>query len=148
MDFMNYVTDLASISIYVALGLVIMLFGSFAVDLFIPCSFPEEIKKKNQAVGWISAGAYIATGFISRSVISSPAVASATDQIINFHGILSSAIYSLIGIFFLVLGYVVVKLFNRKYDLNKEIGEGNAAAGIMVFGIFVGLSMIISGAIS
>ena len=54
----------------------------------------------------------------------------------------------MIGIIFLVLGYVIVKLFNRKYDLNKEIGEGNAAAGIMVFGIFVGLSMIISGAIA
>ena len=51
MDFMNYLTDLASISIYVVLGLIIMLFGSFAVDLVIPCSFPEEIKKKNQAVG-------------------------------------------------------------------------------------------------
>ncbi len=148
MDFMNYLTDLASISIFVVLGLVIMLFGIFAVDLVIPCSFPEEIKKKNQAVGWIAAGAYIATGFIIRSVIASPAVASATDQIINLSGIISSAIYSIIGIIFLVLGYVIVKLFNRKYDLNKEIGEGNAAAGIMIFGIFVGLSMIISGAIA
>ena len=148
MDFMNYLTDLASISIYVVLGLVIMFFGSFAVDLAIPCSFPEEIKKKNQAVGWISAGAYIATGFIIRSVIASPTVSSATDHVINFNGIISSAIYSLIGIVFLVIGYIVVKLFNRKYDLNKEIGEGNAAAGIMVFGIFIGLSMIISGAIA
>jgi putative membrane protein len=148
MDFMNYLTDLANISIYVVLGLVIMLFGSFAVDLVIPCSFPEEIKKKNQAVGWISAGAYIATGFIIRSVIASPAVANATDQVINLYGLVSSTIYSLIGIAFLVLGYIVVKLFNRKYDLNKEIGEGNAAAGIMVFGIFVGLSMIVSGAIA
>ena len=40
-----------------------------------------------------------------------------------------------------------MNLFNTKYNLNKEIGEGNGAAGLMVMGMFIGLSIVISGAI-
>ena len=40
-----------------------------------------------------------------------------------------------------------MKVFNKKYDLNKEIGEGNPAAGIMVMGMFIGLALLISGVI-
>jgi Domain of Unknown Function (DUF350). len=47
--------ELVSVSIYSVLGVFLMLLGSFLVDLVIPCSFPEEIKKGNTAIGWISA---------------------------------------------------------------------------------------------
>ena len=47
-----------------------------------------------------------------------------------------------------MIGYVILKLINRKYDLNTEVGNGNAAAGIMVFGMFVGLGFVISGVIA
>ena len=46
-----------------------------------------------------------------------------------------------------MLGYIIVSLFNKKYNLNEEIGNGNTAAGIMVFGIFIGLAIVISGVI-
>lgn len=54
----------------------------------------------------------------------------------------------MIGVVFLIVSYLFLLLMNRRYNLNEEIGKGNAAAGIMVFGIFVGLSMIVSGAVS
>ena len=47
-----------------------------------------------------------------------------------------------------MIGYVLLKLINRQYNLNEEVGEGNTAAGIMVFGMFVGLGLVISGVIA
>ncbi len=52
-----------------------------------------------------------------------------------------------VGVIFLDIGYYLVSLFNRKYNLNDEIGNGNTAAGIMVAGIFIGIATIISGVI-
>ena len=62
-------------------------------------------------------------------------------------GIGSSILYFVIGIVFFIMGYYLIDLVNRKYNLNEEIGNGNTAAGIFVFGIFIGLALIISGAI-
>lgn len=122
-----------------------MLVGNFLIDLIVPCHFPTEIKKGNIAVGWLSAGSFIGIGMILRTVIMSPA-AAVTETLLS--GITSSVIYFIVGIAFFMLGYVTVQLFNKKYNLNDEIGKGNTAAGVMVFGIFIGLSLVISGAIS
>lgn len=137
--------DILNVAIYSVLGIVLMLVGNFLIDLIVPCHFPTEIKKGNIAVGWLSAGSFIGIGMILRTVIMSPAVV-VTETLLS--GITSSIIYFVVGIAFFMLGYVTVLLFNKKYNLNDEIGKGNTAAGIMVFGIFVGLSLIISGAIS
>lgn len=137
--------DILNVAIYSVLGIVLMLVGNFLIDLIVPCHFPTEIKKGNIAVGWLSAGSFIGIGMILRTVIMSPA-AAVTETLLS--GITSSIIYFVVGIAFFMLGYVTVLLFNKKYNLNDEIGKGNTAAGIMVFGIFVGLSLIISGAIS
>lgn len=138
--------DILNVAIYSVLGIVLMLAGNFLIDLIVPCHFPTEIKKGNIAVGWLSAGSFMGIGTILRNVIMSPAAAAAEETLLR--GITSSIIYFIVGIAFFMLGYVTVQLFNKKYDLNDEIGKGNAAAGIMVFGIFVGLSLVISGAIS
>lgn len=42
---------------------------------------------------------------------------------------------------------MIVNAMNKRYNLNEEIGKGNQAAGVMVFGIFVGLAFVISGVI-
>ena len=140
--------ELVSVAIYSVLGIVLMLLGSFLVDLVIPCSFPEEIKKGNKAIGWISAGVYIAVGFIIRAAISSPAeVIDAIENSLTA-GLLSTVFYYALGAIFLMIGYVLLKLINKKYNLNEEVGEGIAAAGIMVFGMFVGLGLVISGVIA
>lgn len=137
--------DILNVAVYSVLGIVLMLVGNFLIDLIVPCHFPTEIKKGNIAVGWLSAGSFVGIGMILRTVIMSPAVA-ATETLLS--GITSSVIYFVVGIVFFMLGYVTVQLFNKKYNLNDEIGKGNTAAGVMVFGIFVGLSLVISGAIS
>ena len=146
MDFV--LNELVNVSVYSVLGIVMMLLGSFLVDLVIPCSFPEEIKKGNTAIGWISAGVYVAIGFIIKTAITSPdsAVKDIEQSLVG--GILSTVYYYALGAIFLMIGYVLLKLINRKYDLNTEVGNGNAAAGIMVFGMFVGLGLVISGVIA
>jgi putative membrane protein len=140
--------ELVSVSIYSVLGIILMLLGSFLVDLVIPCSFPEEIKKGNTAIGWISAGVYVAIGIIIRAAIASPSSSIREIEATLVGGLLSTVYYYALGAIFLMIGYVILKLINRKYDLNTEVGNGNAAAGIMVFGMFVGLVFVISGVIA
>lgn len=137
--------DIINVAIYSVIGIALMLFGNFLIDLIVPCHFPTEIKNGNTAVGWLSAGSFIGIGTILRSAIMSPVVEAAEETLIQ--GIGSSVLYFAIGVAFFMLGYVIVNLFNRNYNLNEEIGKGNTAAGIMVFGIFVGLGILISGVI-
>jgi len=122
-----------------------MISGTFLIDLIIPCHFPTEIKKKNLAVGYITAGSSIAVGIILRTAIISPSMYVVEQNLLQ--GIGSTLLYFAIGIALCIIGYLVIKLFNTKYDLNKEIGDGNPAAGLMVMGLFIGLALVISGAI-
>ena len=131
--------------IYSAVGLLLMIVGNFLIDLAIPCDFPEEIKNRNTAVGYIMAGASISIGLIVRSAVMSPGVEVIEQTLMG--GVVSTVLYSALGIILCILGYLGLVVFNRKYDLNKEIGEGNGAAGLMVMGMFIGLALIISGVI-
>ena len=131
--------------IYSAVGLLLMIVGNFLIDLAIPCDFPEEIKKRNTAVGYIMAGASISIGLIVRSAVMSPGVEVIEQTLMG--GVVSTVLYSALGIILCILGYLGLVVFNRKYDLNKEIGEGDGAAGLMVMGMFIGLALIISGVI-
>ena len=130
---------------YSCIGIVLMTLGSFLVDLVIPCDFPVEIKKRNLAVGYIMAGSSIAVGIILRAAVMSPSISNTTQTLLE--GIGSTVLYFFIGMIFCIIGYLFMKVFNKKYDLNKEIGEGNPAAGIMVMGMFIGLALLISGVI-
>lgn len=142
---MEMLYDLMNIGIYSLLGIVLMLLGNFLIDLIVPCHFPTEIKKGNTAVGWLCAGSFIGIGLILKAAIMSPAASEVEETLLS--GMISSALYFAIGIICFIVGYLIVSLFNKKYNLNEEIGNGNAAAGIMVFGIFVGLAIVISGVI-
>lgn len=144
MDFAIF-DEFITIIIYCALGTALMLLGTFVVDLAIPCHFPTEIKKGNIAVGWLMAGITIGISIIIKSAIMSPVFDGAAESILS--GIVSTVFYYIIGLALCVIGYLFLNLINRKYDLNTEIGNGNAAAGIMVAGIFIGLANIISGVI-
>lgn len=130
---------------YSCIGIVLMTLGTFLVDLVIPCDFPAEIKKRNLAVGYIMAGSSIAVGIILRAAVMSPSISNTTQTLLE--GIGSTVLYFFIGMIFCIIGYLFMKVFNKKYDLNKEIGEGNPAAGIMVMGMFIGLALLISGVI-
>lgn len=137
--------DILSVAVYSVIGIILMMVGNFLIDLIIPCHFPTEIKRGNKAVGWLSAGSFIGIGIILRSAIMSPATEELEESILS--GIGSSIIYFALGILFFIIGYLAFGLLNKKYNLNEEIGKGNMAAGTMVFGIFVGLAIVISGVI-
>ncbi|MBR3046019.1 MAG: DUF350 domain-containing protein [Oscillospiraceae bacterium] len=142
---MNYLNDLFEVAVYSCAGILLMMLGNFLIDLIIPCSFPEEIKKDNRAVGFVSAGTNIGVGLLLRAAISSPAAEAAEETLLS--GMLSSVIYFLAGIAFFMIGYIAIRFLHKQYNLNDEIGKGNTAAGIMVAGIFIGLALTISGVI-
>ena len=142
---MNYLNDLFEVAVYSCAGILLMMLGNFLIDLIIPCSFPEEIKKGNQAVGFVSAGTNIGVGLLLRAAISSPAAEAVEETLLS--GMLSSVIYFVVGIAFFMIGYIAIRLLHKQYSLNDEIGKGNTAAGIMVAGIFIGLALTISGVI-
>lgn len=143
---MDFLMDIMEVAIYSCLGIALMMFGNFLIDLIIPCSFPDEIKRGNKAVGFVSAGTNIGVGVLLKAAIASPAAIEAAKETL-LSGLLGSILYFIIGILFFMLGYVIIRLFNKKYNLNEEVGCGNTAAGIMVAGIFIGLAIVISGVI-
>lgn len=142
---MEFLYEILVVALYSVIGIVLMLIGNFLIDLIVPCHFPTEIKRGNKAVGFLSAGSFIGIGIILRAAIMSPAAEAAEETLLS--GIAGSVVYFVLGIAFFMLGYLTVNLFNKQYNLNEEIGKGNMAAGIMVFGIFVGLALVVSGVI-
>jgi putative membrane protein len=143
---MSILYDIMEVAIYSVLGIALMMLGNFLIDLIIPCSFPEEIKRGNKAIGFVSAGTNIGVGMLLKAAISSPAASSAKESLLV--GIGGSVLYFVIGIAFFMIGYLVIRFFNKQYNLNDEVGCGNTAAGIMVAGIFIGLANVISGVIA
>lgn len=130
--------------VYLCIGLMMMLLGYFIIDLLIPVDFPQEIHDGNKAVGWVSAGIYAGLGFVIRSAIISNSV---TEAMTLLQGVIDTAIFGAIGVAALVLAYFIIDLINRKFNFNEALKEKNEAAGIMVFGIFLGIAFIVSGVI-
>ncbi len=130
--------------VYLLVGLVIMMLGYLIIDLIVPVDFPREIHEGNKAVGWVSAGIYMGLGFIIRSAIISLST-NVTEKLLD--GIINTAVYSAIGIAAFIIGYFLVDIVNRKFNFNESLKARNEAAGIMVFGIFIGIAFIVSGVI-
>ncbi len=130
--------------VYLGIGLVMMMLGYFIIDLFIPVDFPQEINDGNKAVGWVSAGIYAGLGFVIRSAIISNTLSEATKLL---QGVIDTAVYGAIGVIALVLAYFIIDIINRKFNFNVALKEKNEAAGIMIFGIFLGIAFIVSGVI-
>lgn len=130
--------------VYLFVGLIMMMLGYFIIDLVIPVDFPQEIREGNKAVGWVSAGIYAGLGFVIRSAIITISTGDAAELL---QGTLDTVIFSLIGIIAFVLGYFIVDIVNKKFNFNIALKEKNEAAGIMVFGIFLGVAFIVSGVI-
>ena len=102
---------------YAMFGILLMIVSNIVIDFFIPGDFSEEIRRGNRAVAWLVSG------------------------------VTASVVYACVGIVFFILGFFIINVWHRKYELPAEIMRGNTAAGIFVFGIFVGLSLVISGAV-
>ncbi len=130
--------------VYLCIGLIMMMLGYWVIDLFIPVDFPQEIREGNKSVGWVSAGIYAGLGFVIRSAIISISTGG-TQELLQ--GAIDTVVFSVIGILAFVIAYFLVDLVNRKFNFNEALKEKNEAAGIMVFGIFVGIAFIVSGVI-
>lgn len=131
-------------AVYLLVGLIMMMLGYFIIDLIIPVDFPQQIREGNKAVGWVSAGIYAGLGYVIRSAIITISTGDATELL---QGTLDTVIFSVIGIIAFILGYFIVDLVNKKFNFNIALKEKNEAAGIMVFGIFLGIAFIVSGVI-
>ena len=121
-----------------------MMIGYFVIDLLIPVDFPKEIREGNKAVGWVSAGIYAALGYIIRSAIISFELSEQQELL---GGVISTVMFAGLGIVAMIIGYFLVDLVNRKFNFGNELKEKNEAAGIMIFGIFMGVAFIVSGVI-
>ena len=130
---------------YAAFGILLMVVSNIVIDLFIPGDFAAEIRRGNRAVAWLSAGSFIGIGEILRAVIMSPTYEALMTDFVQ--GVVASAVYAAVGILCFIVGFFIINAWHRKYELAAEIQRGNTAAGIFVFGIFVGLSLVISGAV-
>ena len=130
--------------VYLCIGLVMMMLGHWIIDLIIPVDFPQEIREGNKAVGWVSAGIYAGLGFVIRSAIISNAV---SEEMSLLAGSIDTVVFAVVGIVAFVIAYFMVDLVNRKFNFNVALKEKNEAAGIMVFGIFIGIAFIVSGVI-
>lgn len=138
------VTVLIETAVYFGVGLIMMMLGYWLIDLAIPVDFPKEINEGNKAVGWVSAGIYAGLGFVIRSAIISGGAGEAMELL---QGVLDTAFYAGLGIITFILAYFLVDLVNRKFNFGVALKEKNEAAGIMIFGIFVGIAFIVSGVI-
>ena len=130
--------------VYLCIGLIMMMLGYWVIDLFIPVDFPQEIREGNKSVGWVSAGIYAGLGFVIRSAIISISTGGAQELL---QGAIDTVVFSVIGILAFVIAYFLVDLVNRKFNFNEALKEKNEAAGIMIFGMFVGIAFIVSGVI-
>ena len=138
------VTIVLETVVYFFIGLIMMMLGYLLIDLAIPVDLPKEINEGNKAVGWVSAGIYGGLGFVIRSAIISDGAGGATELL---HGVLDTVSYAVIGIVSFILAYFLVDIVNRKFDFGAALKEKNEAAGIMIFGIFLGIAFIVSGVI-
>ena len=142
---MPCIVDIINVVVFSLIGIILMIIGNWIIDVFIPGDFPTEIKRGNRAVAWLCAGSFIGIGEIVRAAIQSPSAQAVEEYLLQ--GLVSSLLYSVIGIAIFLVGFFLVNAFHRKYSLAEEIMRGNTAAGIMIFGIFVGCALIIAGAI-
>ena len=130
--------------VYLCIGLVMMMLGHWIIDLMIPVDFPQEIREGNKAVGWVSAGIYAGLGFVIRSAVISNVI---SEEMSLLAGSIDTVVYAIVGIITFTIAYFAVDIVNRKFNFNIALKEKNEAAGIMVFGIFMGIAFIVSGVI-
>ena len=138
------ITIILETAVYLCIGLIMMMLGHWIIDLMIPVDFPQEIREENKAVGWVSAGIYAGLGFVIRSAIISTAI---SEEMSLLAGSIDTVVYAIVGIITFIIAYFAVDLVNRKFNFNIALKEKNEAAGIMVFGIFMGIAFIVSGVI-
>ena len=131
--------------LYGVISIFLLMLGYYLLDFIIPCDFYKEIfEEKNEAVGVLLGGLFVAMGLIIRSAViggEAHPVESLGD------GIFFTLVYSGVGLVLFLSSYMLLALLLRRYDLNKHIDEHNTAAGMALAGFFVAIALVVSGVI-
>jgi putative membrane protein len=61
--------------------------------------------------------------------------------------LMAAAVFGLLGIALLALGFKVFEWITPKVHVEEELGKGNIAVGIMVGAVILGISLIVVRAI-
>ncbi|MCI0703535.1 MAG: DUF350 domain-containing protein [Planctomycetia bacterium] len=61
--------------------------------------------------------------------------------------LLAAAVFGLLGIALLALGFKVFEWITPKLHIEEELGKGNVAVGIMIGAVILGISLIVLRAI-
>ncbi|HUZ18103.1 MAG TPA: DUF350 domain-containing protein [Spirochaetia bacterium] len=125
-------------------GIVLLRLGMIIGDKLILSTFQIEkeiIQGRNVATAFAVSGLFVATGLMIAGVMSG----ESRSFLLMLRDI---AIYWLVGQAFLVVAGFIVQAISR-YDVRKAIEEdGNIAAGLSMGGFFVGLGIILKGALT
>lgn len=61
--------------------------------------------------------------------------------------LLAAAVYGLLGIVLLALGFKVFEWITPKLNVEEELAKGNVAVGILIAAVVLGISLIVVRAI-
>lgn len=135
----GFLTDLYTVAIYSAVGLVFLTASRMALDQIIFRRFANPraiVEDRNVAAGTVRASFYVATGFVTAGSLT---------------GEESGMLISLV---FFLLGQAALFAFAKLYDITtpfairEEIENGNLAAGVAFGGSVVALGLILGRAVS
>jgi uncharacterized membrane protein YjfL (UPF0719 family) len=74
-------------------------------------------------------------------------ISSQADSLLTFQGLIAFAVFSIAGLFYLLVGY---KIFDKctPGELHGEIFKGNQAVAILAAGVLIAMAIILHGAIT
>lgn len=122
---MGYAVGIFSLSI---LELVIFL---ACFEWFTPYRCWDEIAKGNKSAGLATGGKIIAICIVLRSAVSS-------------YSINEFILWSALGNLLLLTAYVLFEFLTPVFRIDREIKQGNTAAGIIALAIAVAVSLVVS----
>ncbi|MFC1644969.1 DUF350 domain-containing protein [Patescibacteria group bacterium] len=126
-----FIWDAALIAVFMIGG------GALTVNLIIPSiNRHHEIGKGNVAVGIIELGTYISIGFISYA------------SLIGIGGPWwSSIVYFILGQTTIILASFIYEIATS-FDVVDDVRKGNVAAGVLIAGIMIAMSIVLKSAIA
>ncbi|MGJ8655189.1 MAG: DUF350 domain-containing protein [Akkermansiaceae bacterium] len=135
-----FVEDLKMTVIWSAVGVGLLLISRILCDKLMLPKFSnrvELVRDRNVGVGFVQAGAYVATAMVLKASLMSPAAAPLLEDI----GL--TAIWFVVSQA-LIIVYSMVYQKTTKHDIHLELKEDNAAVGVALGGNIVAFGILLS----
>ena len=138
---LSFKADLLYYIAYAFLGIAMMLFSGFICEKAILHKFnnvDEIVRDRNLGTAAVYFGIYLASGLIIAACVTGETLVVHG----KMYGILSSVVYYVLGMIFLVL---FSKIYDKltPYNLLKEIEEDNVAVGLAFAGNIIAIGLIL-----